>query len=155
MFKTATTSIPYVAMLGAEFIVHGAQQKAMMKVADKNFPGMKAAGDGFEMLEEWYTLKDHAKNLHVLLIQEPGLKGNMYDRPAFPATWARDYDKGRVFYTSMGHREEVWLNPIFQSILLGGLSWAFGNVKADVTPNIEQVTPQYLTLGKEDAPKKK
>jgi hypothetical protein len=91
----------------------------------------------------------------VLLIQEPGLKGNMYDRPAFPATWARDYDKGRVFYTSMGHREEVWLNPIFQSILLGGLSWAFGNVKADVTPNIEQVTPQYLTLGKEDAPKKK
>ncbi len=146
---------PYVAMLGAEFIVHGAQQKAMMKVADKKFPGMKAAGDGFEMLEEWYTLKDHAKNLHVLLIQEPGLKGNMYDRPAFPATWAREYDKGRVFYTSMGHREDVWLNPIFQSILLGGLSWAFGNVKADVTPNIEQVTPQYLTLGKEEAPKKK
>jgi uncharacterized protein len=145
---------PYVAMLGAEFIVHGAQQKAMMKVADKDFPGMKAAGDGFEMLEEWYTLKDHAKNLHVLLIQEPGLKGNMYDRPAFPATWAREHGKGRVFYTSMGHREEVWLNPIFQSILLGGISWAFGNVKADVIPNIEQVTPQYLTVGKEDPPKK-
>ena len=59
-----------------------------MTVADKDFPGMKAAGDGFEMLEEWYTLKNYAKNLHVLLIQEPGLKGNMYDRPAFPATWA-------------------------------------------------------------------
>jgi hypothetical protein len=146
---------PYVAMLGAEFIVHGAQQKAMMKVADKNFPGMKAAGNGFEMLEEWYTLKDHAKNLHVLLIQEPGLKGNMYDRPAFPATWAREHGKGRVFYTSMGHREEVWLNPIFESILLGGLAWAFGNVKADVTPNIDEVTPQYLTVGKEDPPKKK
>jgi len=146
---------PYIAMLGAEFIVHGAQQKAMMKVADKDFPGMKAAGNGFEMLEEWYTLKDHAKNLHVLLIQEPGLKGNMYDRPAFPATWAREHGKGRVFYTSMGHREEVWLNPIFQSILLGGLSWAFGNVKADVTPNIEQVAPGYLIVGKEEPPKKK
>jgi type 1 glutamine amidotransferase len=140
---------PYVAMLGAEFIVHGAQQKATMKVADSTFPGMAAAGDGFKMLEEWYTLKDHARNLHVLLIQEPGLKGNMYDRPAFPATWARMHEKGRVFYTSMGHREEVWLNPIFQSILLGGLAWAFGNVPADVTPNIEQVTPGYLTLGKE------
>ncbi|HEX4794733.1 MAG TPA: ThuA domain-containing protein [Humisphaera sp.] len=146
---------PYIAMLSAEFIVHGAQQKAHMTVADKNFPGMAAAGDGFDMLEEWYTLKDHAKNLHVLLIQEPGLKGNMYDRPAYPATWAREHGKGRVFYTSMGHREEVWLNPIFQSILLGGLSWAFGNVKADVTPNIEKVTPQYLTLGKEDPPKAK
>ena len=81
-------------MLGAEFIVHGAQQKAKMTVADKDFPGMSAAGDGFEMMEEWYTLKDHAKNLHVLLIQEPGLKGNMYDRPAYPATWARMHGKG-------------------------------------------------------------
>ena len=140
---------PYVAMLGAEFIIHGAQQKATMKVAEGKFPGMAAAGDGFKMLEEWYTFKDHAKNLHVLLIQEPGLKGNMYDRPAYPATWAHMHDKGRVFYTSMGHREEVWLNPIFQSILLGGLAWAFRNVDADVTPNIEQVTPEYLTLGKE------
>jgi type 1 glutamine amidotransferase len=43
---------PYVAMLGAEFIVHGAQQKAKMTVVDKSFPGMSAAGDGFEMLEE-------------------------------------------------------------------------------------------------------
>ena len=140
---------PYVAMLGAEFIIHGAQQKATMKVADGKFPGMAAAGDSFKMMEEWYTFKDHAKNLHVLLIQEPGLKGNMYDRPAYPATWAHRHDRGRVFYTSMGHREEVWLNPIFQSILLGGLAWAFRNVDADVTPNIEQVTPQYLTLGKE------
>ncbi len=145
---------PYVAMLGAEFIVHGAQQKAKMTCADKDFPGMKAAGDGFEMLEEWYTLKNHAKNLHVLLAQEPGLKGPMYIRPAFPATWAREHGKGRVFYTSMGHREEVWTNPIFESIFLGGLSWAFGNVKADVTPNIEKVTPEYGTLGEPEAPKK-
>jgi len=89
----------------------------------------------------------------VLLVQEPGLKGNMYDRPAYPATWARMHGQGRVFYTSMGHREEVWLNPIFQSILLGGLSWAFRNVDADVTPNVEQVTPQWMTVGKEDPPK--
>src|SRR5206468_2447925 len=113
-----------------EFIVHGKQQKAHMKVEDPSFPGMSAANDGFEMLEEWYTLKNHAKNLHVLLAHEPGLEGPMYQRPAYPATWAREYGQGRVFYTSMGHREEVWLNPIFQSILLGGLSWAFGNVKA-------------------------
>jgi type 1 glutamine amidotransferase len=143
---------PYVAMLGAEFIIHGAQQKGYMSCVDKKFPGMSAAGGGFNMLEEWYTLKDHAKNMHVLLVQERQLKGSMYDRPAYPATWARMHEKGRVFYTSMGHREEIWLNPMFQSILLGGLSWAFGNVTADVTPNIQQETPDYLTLGKEDAP---
>ena len=98
------------------------QQAAYMKVVDKNFPGMKAAGDGFRMHEEWYSLKNHAKNLHVLLVQEPGLSGGMYDRPAYPATWAHEYGKGRVFYTSMGHREDVWTNKIFQSVLLGGLA---------------------------------
>jgi type 1 glutamine amidotransferase len=144
---------PYQIMLGAEFIVHGAQQKATMKCVDGKFPGMAAAGDGFKMMEEWYTFKDQPKDLHVLLVQEPGLKGNMYDRPAYPATWARMHGMGRVFYTSMGHREEVWLNPIFQSILLGGLSWAFRNVDADVTPNVEQVTPEWMTVGKEDPPK--
>ncbi|HEX8912363.1 MAG TPA: ThuA domain-containing protein [Humisphaera sp.] len=144
---------PYVKMLGAEFIVHGAQGKAKMRAVDKAFPGMAPAGDGFEMAEEWYTFKNQSKDLHVLLAQEPGLKGAMYERPAYPATWARAHEKGRVFYTSMGHREEVWLNPTFQSILLGGLAWAFGNVKADVTPNVAQATPEYMTLGKEEPPK--
>ncbi|HLX61944.1 MAG TPA: ThuA domain-containing protein [Planctomycetota bacterium] len=145
---------PYVAMLGAEFIVHGAQQKAKMKVVDSKFPGMAEAKEGFEMMEEWYSLKNHAKNLHVLLVNETdGMKGNMYARPPFPATWAREHGKGRVFYTSMGHREEVWTNPVFQSIFLGGLSWAFGNVKADVPPNLDTVTPQYAETGKEDPPK--
>ena len=149
-------SIPTSPCLGLSSSVSTrAQQKAHMTCVDKKFPGMSAAGDGFTMMEEWYTLKNHRKDLHVLLIEEPGLKGGPYDRPAYPATWAREHGKGRVFYTSMGHREEVWLNPIFQSILLGGLSWAFGNVKADVTPNIEKVTPQYLIVGKEDPPKAK
>ena len=50
--------------------------------------------------------------------------------------------RGRVFYTSMGHREDVWTNPTFQQIALGGIAWALGNVEADVTPNIATVTPE-------------
>ena len=147
---------PYVLMLGAEFIVHGKQQKAKMTCVDAAFPGMAEAKDGFDMQEEWYALKNHAKNLHVLLVHETaGMEGNMYARPPFPATWAREHGKGRVFYTSMGHREDVWTNPLFQGILLGGLSYAFGNVKPDVTPNLEKVCPQYMETGKEDPPKPK
>ena len=69
------------------------------------------------------------------------MSGTMYQRPAYPATWARMYGQGRVFYTSMGHREDVWTNPMFQDILFGGIAWAVHNVDADVTPNIEQVAP--------------
>jgi uncharacterized protein len=137
---------PYILMLGGEFIRHGSQQKVHMRCVDKSFPGQSAVPDDFALLEEWYSLKDFAPNLHVLLVQETGdMKKTgpdmVYDRPPYPATWARMYGQGRVFYTSMGHRDDVWTNPVFQSVLMGGLAWAVRNVEADVTPNIKQVTP--------------
>jgi type 1 glutamine amidotransferase len=133
---------PYIAMVGGEFIIHGQQQKAKMRVVDKSFPGAKNLND-FELNEEWYALKNFAPDLHVILVEDStGMKGEMYHRPDFPATWARNHHKGRVFYSSMGHRDDVWRNPMFQDLLLGALSWATRNVDADVTPNIREVTPQ-------------
>ncbi len=133
---------PYIAMVGGEFIVHGQQQEAWMRVVDKSFPGAKNLTD-FELKEEWYALKNFAPDLHVILVQETkGMKDAMYQRPNFPATWARNHHKGRVFYSSMGHRDDVWKNQIFQNLLLGALSWVTKNVDTDVTPNIREVTPQ-------------
>jgi type 1 glutamine amidotransferase len=143
---------PYVKMLGAEFIIHGSQQKAHQIVVDKNFPGMDAVPDDFGPLEEWYSLKDFQPNLHVLLVQDTstmnktGNNRSAYDRPNYPSTWARAYGKGRVFYTSMGHRDDIWTNPVFQSVLTGGINWAVGNVTADVTPNLEKAAPDANTL---------
>ncbi|MDB6019478.1 MAG: hypothetical protein JWR19_3967 [Pedosphaera sp.] len=148
----------YVQMLGGAFIIHGKQQTAKMRVVDANFSGMTGLAPSFEAMEEWYSLKDFAKNLHVLLVQETsGMVGEPYERPPYPATWARKYGKGRVFYTSMGHREDVWMSERYQNILFGGVAWALRNVDADVTPNIEQVTPQHAELpppSKPAAPKK-
>ena len=52
------------------------------------------------------------------------------------------HGRGRVFYTSMGHREDVGANKTFQQIVLGGLSWALGDVDAGITPNFHRVTPE-------------
>ena len=139
---------PYIAMLGGEFISHGDQQEALMRLVDDKFPGTKDLKD-FNLNEEWYALKNFAPDLHVILVQDTeGMKGGLYQRPPYPATWARKHDKGRVFYTSMGHREVVWQNRIFQGLLLGGLSWAFGNVEADVTPNLDKAAPKASELKK-------
>ncbi|HVX12526.1 MAG TPA: ThuA domain-containing protein [Pirellulales bacterium] len=134
---------PYIAMLGGEFIRHGQQQKGRLAVVDHKFPGLNGVGDEIEIkTEEWYSLKNFADDLHVLLVLDTqGMVDADYMRPPFPSTWARKHGEGRVFYTSMGHREDVWDNPAFQAVLLGGLAWAFGKVQADVTPNIKQVTP--------------
>jgi type 1 glutamine amidotransferase len=133
---------PYAEMIGGEFIRHGPQQVARMRAADTKFPGVSPIGDGFDINDEWYAIRNFQPNLHVVLVQETkGMKGTDYQRPPYPATWARMHGKGRVFYTSMGHRADVWSNPNFQSILLGGLAWALGAADADVSPNIEQVAP--------------
>ena len=141
---------PYIAMLGGEFITHGSQQPAKIRVADPAFPGMAAVGKEFSMVEEWYALKNFPEDLHVLLVQETAdmtgnQKGNPYDRPPYPVSWVRPYGKGRVFYTSLGHKPGTWTNPMFQEMLAGGLDWVTGRVKADVAPNLKEVTPGYAT----------
>jgi type 1 glutamine amidotransferase len=147
-FRTSGVD-PYIAMIGAEFLTHASQQEATMNVVDPAFPGMAGLGDGFAMHEEWYAFHKFAPDLHVILVQETdGMHDEPYQRPAYPATWARMQGKGRVFFTSMGHREDVWTNPKFQQVLLGGVSWALGDVDADITPNIAQVTPGANQLKK-------
>ena len=157
---------PYTRMLGAELIVHGMQQVASLRVVDNGFPGFGGLGDHVTRKDEWYSLTDFSRDLHVLLVQEtaamtrPEIKAiapveddwKPYVRPPYPATWARMHGKGRVFYTSMGHGDNGpeagndWDFPAFRDILYGGLTWAAGIAEADVTPNIEKVTPGAWTL---------
>jgi type 1 glutamine amidotransferase len=139
---------PYIAMLGGEFIVHGRQQKAWMRVVDDKFPGLKDRKD-FELNEEWYALKNFAPDLHVLLVQDTsGMVDAHYQRPKYPATWARKHHKGRVFYTSMGHREDVWQSDIMKTLLTGALAWTLGRVNAEVPANLKEVAPEAAQLPK-------
>ncbi|HZV06728.1 MAG TPA: ThuA domain-containing protein [Gemmataceae bacterium] len=137
---------PYLAMVGGEFIRHGEQQKAWMRVVDPNFPGIKDQKD-FEMHEEWYSLKNFAPDLHVILVQDTqGMRNPDYQRPKYPATWARKHEKGRVFFTSMGHREDVWQSEIMKNLLTGALAWTLGRVDAEVKPNLKEVAPHASEL---------
>ncbi|HYC70511.1 MAG TPA: ThuA domain-containing protein, partial [Opitutaceae bacterium] len=76
----------------------------------------------------------------------PSKENAPYYRPDFPITWARRHGEGRVFYTALGHREDVWTNPVFQQMLFGALAWAVGNVDAAIPPTIRQVTPRAWEL---------
>jgi type 1 glutamine amidotransferase len=142
---------PFIQMIGGEFAGHGTQQKVTIEVVDPHFPGLDkgfAESGEFTLEDEWYALRNLPEDLHVILAQNTkGMKGPMYQRPNYPMTWARSFGKGRVFYTSMGHREDVWENPRYQGLLIGALAWATGRVDANLEPNIKQVTPGYNKLG--------
>jgi uncharacterized protein len=135
---------PYIAMVGGEFLSHGEQQKATIRLASPGFPGMQGVSD-FELHEEWYAYRNLARDLHVTLIQDTaGMHGEMYAQPPYPAAWARRHGDGRVYYTGLAHREDVWDMPQFQRIILGGMKWAIGQVDADAAPNMAQLLPHLL-----------
>ena len=142
-------------MIGGEFNGHGAQQSCRIEIADPEFPGVGNGfgkdGKSFKITDEWYALRYLPEDMHVILAQvTEGMKGDMYQRPNFPMTWARAYGKGRVFYTSMGHREDVWSNPMYQALLLGALAWSSGRVEANIEPNFTKVTPKGNELHNAD-----
>jgi uncharacterized protein len=136
----------YICLLGAEFIGHGSQQVATNKITDPKFPGLSGAGATFSFNEEWYSLKNFNPDLHAItVIDAPAMSGDEYNRPPYPTTWARQEGKGRVFYTAMGHRDDIWSNAVFQDILVGAIRWTTGDVKADVSPNLAKVAPEATT----------
>ena len=131
----------YIKMIGGEFVSHGKQQPSKLIVTDSAFPGV-AGVPATGITEEWYSLKNFAPDLHVILVQDTaGMQGFQYDRTPYPSTWIHAYGKGRVFYTNMGHRDDMWMSAMYQNIIAGALNWATGRVDADLTPNIAQVTP--------------
>jgi type 1 glutamine amidotransferase len=60
----------------------------------------------------------------------------------FPVSWVRSYEKGRVFYSSLGHGVKVYSNAILLEHFLAGIQYALGDLKADSTPSAS------LALGK-------
>ncbi len=129
---------PYIAMLGGEFIVHGAQQKAPLIVADPNWPGLKDVKD-IEIMEEWYALKNFAPDLHVILVMDTkDMKGEyMYQRPwPYPETWGgstrRAGSSTRRWATAKtSGRAGISSRTCWSAACRGAL----GNVEADVTPS--------------------
>jgi type 1 glutamine amidotransferase len=140
---------PYIAMLGGEFLAHGSQQNATIHVASHDFPGLEDLAD-FSFTEEWYSLFNFAPDLHVILVQETqtmlvnGQRQWQYQRPPYPDTWARKHGDGRVFYTAMGHREDVWTNPLYQKIILSSLAWITKATDFDLQPNLKSACPELL-----------
>lgn len=145
-------SDPYLRMLGGELIRHADDpdphyQTTKLTVNDPKFPGLEGLPPQVEFTEEWYSMKDYAPDLHVLLTLDPHpLIGNCYKRALYPVSWARQNGKGRVFYAAMGDRVETWHDPFFLNLLIGGIRWALRDVGAAIPANLSAVAPGYAEI---------
>lgn len=131
---------PFLEMVGGEFIGHGPQQVTSVEVVDPQFPAVKMWPNAFTLNDEWYAYKEFQPNIRVLMmIHTKGMKNNLYERPNYPITWCSNYGNGRVFYTGIGHREDVWTNPRYQQMVATAVLWSLKKVDADATPNLKEL----------------
>lgn len=118
---------PYIAMLGGEFLTHHAQAGVECLVQDGKHPATKTLGESYCLeKEEIYLFKnyDGTKVRELLVLDKHPNKKTQFGR--FPISWCKAFGQGKVFYTSLGHREDVWENKLYQGHILGGIKWALG-----------------------------
>ena len=131
----------YLEMLGGEFDHHGAQLSIDCLNQDTKNPATASLPKVWTISEEEvYQFKKYdPEKVHELLIldkkpERPFTPGH------YPVSWCKPYANGRVFYTSLGHREDlidadpnmanrknsVEISKAYQAHVLGGIEWALG-----------------------------
>ena len=129
---------------------------AVLKVEDAKHPSTKMLGTSWPIVDEFYLFGtapwDASKpddnidvlfknkipmgfsrdRVHVLLSldtehMDMSKQPNLKRGGDYPQAWTREYGKGRTFYTSLGHRDDLWSNdPVFRAHIAGGIRWALG-----------------------------
>jgi type 1 glutamine amidotransferase len=130
----------YGEMIGGWFNDHPWHQKVRVNVEDREFPATKHFPSSFEVTDEIYQFKNYSRDrVRVLMSLDTSsvdlTKKNVHrDDKDFAVTWVRDYGKGRVFYSSLGHEEQVWDRPDIQQMWLEAVKWAMGMTQGNTTP---------------------
>jgi type 1 glutamine amidotransferase len=117
---------PFIDMIGAHFKHHGPQVKVGVLVKDAAHPSTKGIPQPFEVFDEIYQFEKYdPARVHLLLYMskhpESGEPGE------FPLAWTRAHGQGRVFYTALGHREDVLDSEWYGAHLSAGIVWALGS----------------------------
>ena len=56
----------------------------------------------------------------------------------FAVTWVKEYGKGRVFYSTLGHTTDAWDDPVVKRMYLEAIKWALRLTDGDATPRAKQ-----------------
>lgn len=123
----------YLDLVRGEFLTHGPQKTVEIFVQDPKHPACKGVPASFTIHDEIYEYKNWARErVHMLLTMHKHPQKD--EQGDFPVAWTNRAGKGRMFYTSLGHREDVYTNDIYLMHLTGGLRWALGLASGDDTP---------------------
>ncbi|WJJ97739.1 ThuA domain-containing protein [Algibacter luteus] len=122
----------FTEMIGATFKNHPKVQEATLNInTECNHPAINGLKSKEVFKDEWYNfLKPVGKHVSVLAsLDESSYEGKKMDTDNHPISWYHIYDGGRVFYTGLGHTDEIYNDSRYYSHIEGGILWASGMKK--------------------------
>jgi uncharacterized protein len=118
----------YLDMLGNEFDTHGDQAEVDLVVDDSAHPATAGLGPRLRVRDEIYRFKSANRGQVGMLLSLDRYPADGLARAGepgdLPIAWQKPYGSGRVLYTALGHREDVWQDARFRQHLRGALLWA-------------------------------
>jgi type 1 glutamine amidotransferase len=105
----------------------------------RDFPATQHFAATFPFTDEFYQASafspEKARVLLKLDVTKMPPSDNYHGKDgSMPIVWAKNYGKGRVFYSSLGHAASTWDNRDVRQMYLEAMKWALGMSSGDVTP---------------------
>lgn len=116
----------YEKLIGTRLVSHPKVQKAKLNVENKNHIATSHLPNEWEVIDEWHTFSYNPRDkVNVLLsLDESSYEGQPKMNGDHPFTWYQYYDGGRSFFTSLGHKVDIYADENYQKLVKGGILWA-------------------------------
>ena len=114
----------YQYMVGGQFVKHpGGQIDYKVTISNTSDPVTAGINDFNLKTEQYYMHYD--PNIEILATTSfSGEHDPWIDGVEMPVVWKKNYGKGHVFYSALGHSEDIFDVPEVWNIMTRGIEWA-------------------------------
>lgn len=135
-------------LFGARYHGHPWNEEVGIKLDEPDHPLVAAfQGMDFRIADEIYQFRDPYSREHLrVLLSLDTARTNMDVQwihrtdGDFALAWVKQYGQGRLFYTALGHRTEIYWDPRILEFFLDGIQFATGDLEAPASPRTESST---------------
>ncbi|MEX0173193.1 ThuA domain-containing protein [Streptomyces sp. LMG1-1-1.1] len=120
----------YGELLGTRFAGHPEIQPGTVLVDDPTHPATAPLPHRWTRTDEWYNFTSDPRDnpppgvrVQVLARADETTYHGGTHGPDHPLVWCGDIDRGRIFFTALGHASETYGDPLFRAHLAGALAW--------------------------------
>ena len=113
------------SLLATTFTGHPPTQRGTVVAEDRRHPAARDLPRRWTRTDEWYSFRPSPRDdVHVVLrLDESTYDPGMLRMGDHPIAWHRRVDRGRAFYTALGHTRGTYREALFRRHVRGALRW--------------------------------